>query len=267
MSETFELGLHGITDTVAIADYEMVLPTVARVIISFTGDHTPSKIAASVAKLTNNQAAVVENSFRMLTSSSAVGYIRANREIRPVTEQEIRASYKSASANILMSNEDDSLWEVKKVGGQTYLAKQNNDNLEDLVTAVANSNTLDTPKLRLLSSIDPQKNELVAFVSDAGDVDYGFVTATGKDAVKIESKTTLKPVVASKKQIIASYEVEIDKKTDAAVRHSLSKKIRAAAKSDADVKATMSEYYNELFGYDPAYLAEVIKQINETSFA
>ena len=267
MSETFELGLHGITDTVAIADYEMISPTVARVIISFTGDHTPSKIAASVAKLTNNQAAVVENSFRMLTSSSAVGYIRANREIRPVTEQEIRASYKSASANILMSNEDDSLWEVKKVGGQTYLAKQNNDNLEDLVTAVANSNTLDTPKLRLLSSIDPQKNELVAFVSDAGDVDYGFVTATGKDAVKIESKTTLKPVVASKKQIIASYEVEIDKKTDAAVRHSLSKKIRAAAKSDADVKATMSEYYNELFGYDPAYLAEVIKQINETSFA
>jgi hypothetical protein len=267
MSETFELGLHGITDTVAIADYEMVSPTVARVIISYTGSQTPSKIAAAVAKLTGNEASIVENSFRKLTASSAVGYIRANREIRPVTENEIRASYKSASANILMSNEDDSLWEVKKVGGQTYLAKQNTDNLEDLVTAVLNTNTLDAPKLRVLSSLNPQKNELVAFVSDAGDVDYGFVTALGKDSVKIESKTTLKPVVASKKQIIASYEVEIDKETDTAVRHSLSKRIRAAAKTDADVKATMSEYYNELFGYDPAYLAEVIKQINETSFA
>lgn len=267
MSETFELGLQGITDTVAIADYEMVSPTVARVILSFTGDHTPTKIAAAVAKLTDNQAAVIENSFRLLTDNSAIGYIRANREIRPVTDRELRASYRSASANILMSNEDDSLWEVKKVGGQTYLAKQNNDNLEDLVTAVANHNTLGTPKLRILSSVNPKKNELVAYVTDAGDVDYGFVTATGTGKVKIESKATLKPVIASTKQVIASYEVEIDKETDAGVRHSLSKKIRAAAKSDADIKATMTEYYNELFGYDPAYLDEVIRQINETSFA
>ena len=76
-----------------------------------------------------------------------------------------------------------------------------------------------------------------------------------------------KAVATLANTLCTSYEVEIDKETDAAVRHSLSKRIRAAAKTDADVKATMSEYYNELFGYDPAYLAEVIKQINETSFA
>lgn len=267
MSDSFELGLQGITDTVAIADYSMVSPTIARVIVSFTGKQTPSKLAAAVAKITDNQAAIIENSFRLVTNNSAVGYIRANREIRSVTENEIRAGYKSASSNILMSNEDDSLWEVKKIGGQTYLARQNNDNLEDLVTAVANYNTINTPKLKLLSSVQPKRNELVAFVSDAGDVDYGFVTATGNDSVKILSKASRKPVIASLNRVIASYEVDIDKKTDAAVRQNVSKQVRAAARSDAETKATMTDYYNELYGYDPEYLAEVIKQINETSFA
>lgn len=267
MSDSFELGLRGITDTVSIADYAMVTPNIARVIISFTGKQTPSKIAASVAKITNNQAAIIENSFRLVTNNAAVGYIRANREIRPVTDNEIRASYKSASANILMSNDDDSLWEVKKIGGQTYLARQDNDNLEDLVTAVANYNTINTPKLKLLSSVIPQRNELVAYISDNGDVDYGFVTATGKDAVKVQSRATRKPVIASLNRIIGSYEIEIDTATDKAVRQNVSKKIHAAARSDADIKATMTDYYNELFSYDPEYLAKVIKIINETSFA
>lgn len=267
MSETFELSLQGITDTVAIADYEMISPKIARVILSYTGNQTPSKIAASVAKMTGNQAAIVENSFRQVNDHCAIGYIRANCEIRPVSEKEIRANYSSASANILMSNEDDSLWEVKKVGDQTYLAKQNNDDLDDLIMAVANHKLTGTPKLATFASVKPQRNELVAFVNDAGDVSYGFVTAIGKGSVKIQASNTSYPVLAKNDRIIGAYEVEIDAATDTAVRKQLSHKIRAAARSDADIKATMSQYYSELFGYDPEYVSKIIQQIEESSFA
>ena len=67
MSETFDLNLSGVmTDTVSITDYKMVSPDVARVMISFTGKQTPSKISASIADITGNQASVIENSFSLI---------------------------------------------------------------------------------------------------------------------------------------------------------------------------------------------------------
>lgn len=268
MSETFDLNLSGVmTDTVSITDYKMVSPDVARVMISFTGKQTPSKISASIADITGNQASVIENSFRLVSDSAAVGFIRSNREIRALSKKEITAGYKSASANILMSNEDDSLWEVKSVGGSTYLARQDTENLEDLVTAVANYKTINAPKLQTLASVMPSRNELVAFVADTGNVDYGFVTSTGVNKVKLVASSTKKPVIASTDRIISSYEVEIDAKTNNAVRRKLTHQVRAAAKTDEEIKSTMTDYYIALYSYDPEYLEKVINQINETSFA
>ena len=46
------------------------------------------------------------------------------------------------------------------------------------------------------------------------------------------------------------------------------KKIRKKliAETTDEAKATMEDYYRELYGYDPNYMNEVIKSIEEMSF-
>ena len=102
--------LRSLVNTVAITDYTMVSPSLARVIISYTGSPDKSFINNTLVKKFKGLAAPVEASFRSLDNNSAVGYVHLNREVRATNEKQIRASYKVLSKNILMSNEDDSLW-------------------------------------------------------------------------------------------------------------------------------------------------------------
>lgn len=253
----FNLSNFGDTDTVAIVDYKMLNNGLARVVVSFTGQPSKTKIKAKVAEMTGNRAAIVENSFRLVAKNAAAGYIRANQEIRQVDEKEIRANYVTASANILMSNEDNSLWAVKKVGDSTYLAKQDDEDLDDVVEAVLSRSAIQAPRLMALASVKPEKHDLVAFVTDQGDMAYGFVTSANSKACKVMANCSKKPMIVANDQIVSSSQVEIDAATDKAVRQ----KVLAANKS------TMVDYYSELFSYDQQYLNQVIDMINDMSFA
>lgn len=251
--------LRSLVNTVAITDYTMVSPSLARVIISYTGSPDKSFINNTLVKKFKGLAAPVEASFRSLDNNSAVGYVHLNREVRATNEKQIRAGYKVLSKNILMSNEDDSLWEVKKGAGSIYLARHGEEDLSSIVQSTLSHNST-APRFGLVASVMPQPKELAAYVTNTGDMDYGFVTKVGTKKVAIVSRATGKPVIMNSDRIVASYEAEIPVSMDKKIRKKL------IAETTDEAKATMEDYYRELYGYDPNYMNEVIKSIEEMSF-
>lgn len=253
--------MNDFTKTVAITDYDMVNTSTARVIIAYTGRMTKEQIRAKILEKLDNRAAPVENSFRIVRASTtggvAVGYLRANKEVRVVDDKEIRAGYRVMSSNIMMDNSDRSLWEVKEGKGGKYLARHGNEDLSELVNATTKRRP-DVPGLRHLATAAAAKNEFVAFVSPSGDMDYGFVTASNKEKVQVVSHTTQSPVVIDYSVIASISPVPVPKSHNQAM-------IKAGI-SPAD-KAQAVEYWRKLYSYNPAYMQDVIDQVNEDATA
>jgi hypothetical protein len=252
------------TKTVSITDYDMLSPTLARVVIAYTGRQTKESIRATILEKTDNLAAPVENSFRIVKANSvggiAVGYLRANKEVRVIDEKEIRAGYRVMSSNIMMDNSDRSLWEVKEGKGGKYLARHGN---EDLTALLASSNgpvirRPDVPGVRHLATASAARNEFVAFVSASGDMDYGFVIASSKDKLKVVSYTTQAETIIGYSSVASINQVPVPK--------SHNQEMLKAGISPAD-KAQASEYWRKLYSYNPAYMQDVIDQVNEDATA
>src|SRR5271167_1679662 len=111
------------TTTVAITDYKMKSETLAKVIVSFTGSQSKEELRSALLEKFDGLAAPVEDSFRIVKAGVAVGFVRANKEVRVVSDKEIRASYKVMSSNIMMDNDDKSLWEVREGKAGKFLAR------------------------------------------------------------------------------------------------------------------------------------------------
>jgi hypothetical protein len=249
------------TVTASITDFDVISSKLARVVVAFTGHPTKAEMIETLAKQMKYMATPVENSFRMLKANAMVGFIRANQELRPTSEQEIRASYKVMASNILMSNEDQTLWEVKTGASGMFLARKGQEDLSELVSAAVNRRS-DVPRLnQVLSASVAQPREFVAFASASGDMDYGFCIKASKDgqALKVVSSTsgraeTIKSVqVAS---VLPANAVGIPRETH--------KRVLASGISRDDVNQQV-DYYNRLYSYDPAYLAEVVRQVEDTA--
>lgn len=261
-----ELNTAGInTNTVSITDYKIVAAKLARVIVAFTGDHTRDTIAEAIADQTKHMAAVVESSFRIIKDNVAVGFLRANTEVRVVNDvKELRASYKTmvktTASNILMDNKDRTLWELKEGAGGKFLARHGNEDLSELIGAAVNHRN-GVPKLHQLAMASVAKREFVAFASASGDMDYGFCVASSeaKQALKVVSATTGTAVVIPNDAVVSVIPVG-----GAKIPLSAHKRILEAGISREDAKQEV-EYYTRLYSYAPDYLAEVIRQVEGTA--
>jgi hypothetical protein len=239
--------------TVSLTDYELMSPKLAKVMISFTGKFNKESIRASLLEKFDNRAAPVEDSFREVRAGVAVGFLRANREVRVLDQQELRANYRTVgSSNIMTSEKDDSLWE-----GGTYLARHGNEDLSELVNANINRRT-DVPALRHLSMAKAADGEFVAYVSASGDMDYGFALASNDEKVRVVSHASNSPVVVKYEMVASIVRAPIPK--------SFAEKMRTAGISRAD-KQQAIEFWRQLYSYDPAYMNLVIDQVNEDATA
>jgi hypothetical protein len=242
--------------TVNITDYELVTPTLARVIVSFTGAQTKEQIAASLLEKMDNLAAPVENSFQLVKANVAVGFIRANREVRVVEDKELRASYRVMSSNIMMDNRDKSLWEMREGRGGKFLARHGQEDLSELVEATVQRRQ-DIPALRHIAMASAVKGEFATYVSKSGDVDHGFVLAANSKKAQILSMTTQLPEVVDMVRVTALARVPVPK--------SFKKEMVKAGISNED-KAQAKEYWTKLYSYDPDYLADVKTQVEDTTW-
>lgn len=246
------------TNTLSITDFEMKTPTIAKVVISYTGGFNKEKVRASLLKMLDNRAAPVEDSFRQVRAGVAVGFLRANREVRVVDPKELRASYRvMGSSNIMMSEVDNSLWEVKQGKGGTFLARHGQEDLSDLVEGSTQRRT-DVPGIRHLQLAKAVAGEFVAFTSKSGDMDYGFVVASNSEKVQVVSTTTQMPSVASYDMVSFIGRAPIPK--------SFAQDMVKAGISRED-KSQAIEYWKKLYSYNPAYMQMVIDQVNESTVA
>lgn len=247
-------------DTLSITSYEMKSKTLARVIISYTGYANSKNIRDAIAAKFDHLAAPVEDSFRIVKAGVAVGFLRANKEVRvPKNEQEIRAGYRTlaTASNILMDKKDKSLWELKEGRGQKYLARQGHEDLSELIE----SNVMIRPEIPHISRVQCSAavaGEFVSFVAASGNLDHGFSVAANDKKVLLVSTTTKTPIVVPYDMVTAIAPVPIPK--------SFAKDMVKAGISRAD-KDQAIEYWKKLYSYDPDYLADVIDQVNQGTIA
>lgn len=247
-------------NTLAITDYKIdpQVPTLAKVVVSYTGKFNKDSLRAAISAKFDNRVAAVEDSFREIRAGVGVGFLRANREVRAVDQTELRANYRSVgSSNIMMSEVDNSLWEVKEGKSGKYLARHGNEDLGELVNASVNRRP-DIPGLRHVSMAKAARGEFASFVTKAGDMDYGFVVASNDEKAKIVSYTTQMPVVVDYEMVTSISRVPLPK--------SFTKQMATAGISRED-KNQAVEYWKQLYGYNPAYLSDVIDQVNESTLA
>lgn len=246
------------TSTLSLTDFSMVTAKLAKVVIAFTGKQDKQSIHEAVAAKLKFLAAPVENSFRPVVANVAVGYIRANRPVRMFNEEkELRANYKVMSSNILMDNEDSTLWEIKQGASGRYLARHGNEDLTELVNASI-LHRQGIPKIHQLSLAKAAKFEFIAFAASSGDMDYGFCVASNDSKLKVVSFQTKEAIVMPYECVASMYRI--------GTPLSAHKKITAAGISRED-KAQSVDYYKRLYGYSPEYLSDVINQIETDAVA
>jgi hypothetical protein len=246
------------TSTVSITDHQIVAAKVAKVIVAFTGRQTKESLTEALTAQLKHLATPIESSFRIVKDNVAVGFIRANREIRAVDDDnQLKANYRVMASNIMMDNRDRTLWELKEGTGGKFLARHGEEDLSELVHA-ATKNRTDIPKIRNLALATAGVKEFVAYAGSSGDMEYGFcIQASTKDEVlKVVSKSSRETVVIPMSAVAGVYDIKIPL--------SAHKKITAAGWTRDDVKQS-KDYYSQLYAYAPDYLDEVISQIEESA--
>jgi len=238
--------------TVSITDFRIKSNLLAKVIVSYTGQVDAEFIHESLTRQLGYAATPVRASFKRIRDGVAVGFVRANREVRAASKAEVSAGYRVMSSNILMDNEDKTLWEVKDGVAGKYLARHGQEDLTALVTAAVQRRS-DIPGLRHITIAKAAQSEMVAFVDDEGDMDYGFALATSEDQVKVLSFNRRIAINAGYDQVVSISPVSVPKSVSAPVLSSLT----------AEEKKVSIDYYRRLYGYAPDYLREVIDQINQ----
>lgn len=253
-------------NTVSITDYKIdpATPNLAQVIVSYTGKFNKETLRASIREKFDNRAAPVEDSFREIRAYTgnapgvAVGFLRANREVRMPDAQELRASYRKIGAsNIMMSDADNSLWEVKEGKSGKYLARTGIEDLSELVHANVNRRG-DVPGLRHLSTASVASSEFVSFVAKSGDLDHGFVTASNAEKMKVVSYATGEEMIVPLENVTAISRVPLPK--------SFAQQMAKAGISRED-KAQAKEYWRKLYEYAPNYLSDIIDQVDQDAVA
>lgn len=248
---------------VAVNDYEMVSPTLARVVLNMSGvPETALDMRVAVAKLFKNQASAVEGSFRWADRNgdikSVVGYVRCNNDVREFDQKTEGDKYRVMSSNLLMDKEDKTLWQVRSGAGESkYLARDGNEDLSDLVHLATDYKSM-SPRLAQMASAAPASRDFVAFVDRVTEeVRYGFaIGASANNVLTVLATDSDDPVDVPESDVVEVN--ELDAEEHASV---------STAAADGLSKEAMIEYYRKAYSYSPEYIAEIIKTIEQHAFA
>lgn len=242
-----------IASTVNIIDYRLKSPELAKVLISYTGDHSAESLTAALCEKMGNQARPVQASFKQMRPGLAVGFIRANRAVIALpSNQELGAKYRIMSSNIYMSAEDKSLWEVKNGAAGKYLARHGQEDLTALVEATVQRRT-DLPGLRHITVAKAAKHDLTAFVADDGSMDYGIALSGNDDHVRVLSSARHVLVTVAYDSVVSMSAIKVPASVD--------KQVRAALTPEE--KKNEIDYWRRLYSFAPEYLSKVIEQVNQ----
>lgn len=238
--------------TVNITDYKIKSKTLAKVIISCTGDVDAKFIRDELSRKLGGAATPVLSSFKKLREGVAVGFIRANKAVRSVSDKEITAGYKAMGSNVLLDKADSSLWEVKTGAAGKYLTRQGQEDLTALMQT-ASQRRVDIPRLSQVAIAAAAKNELVAFVDAEGDMDYGVALRSVEQGVQVLSFNRRIPQNVEYDNVVAIHPIQVPRDVHTQVMASLT----------ADEKKNANAYWQKLYYWAPDYLRQLQNDVNQ----
>ena len=254
--------------TVAITDYRMVSPVLAKVVLAWTGAPTGQDVRKTVTAGLKNRGNLVEASFRQIAPDAAVGFVRHQPAIEPFDEKVIRAHYKvmGSSKNIMMDTRDRTLWTIKDGPGGKFLACTGQEQLAELIEAQVSHERNNVPGIRRLALASAQPGEFAAWVSNTGDMDYGYVTRADDRRFEAFSITARNCTTQKNDVAVSFHHVPVLAKHHKAVVAALGKGRGAKA---ADYYKEMLKMWDETGvddnGAAKSYTDKVVDQINSDS--
>ena len=247
-------------------------PNMYKVIISMSSIQADkNQLTKAVAAVFDNLAAPIENSFRKIPNVHGhtyyVGFVARNREIKDYETASVE-KMKVMAGNLLMDDEDQSLWEVRSNGDTKYLARHAGDNLEELVcmaSMTTDNYAVAQPEFARLGVTAFQRGEFLAYVNPKTlEVSHGWVLAdadTGESLDVLEFDEEKNPgeldrVQVDPEMVVESAYVNVEQVDEL-------KEFAATLKAQGgayDSPEAMKNFYEKVYGYDAAFWKE-FKQI------
>lgn len=252
------------TSTVRITDYEPINEGAARVIVRCSGNLTRDQFHEKLAASTDNKVTALPGSFRWIEKgSTAVGYVNYTPEVRSVEDKELKAKYRavSATSNIFMDPEDESLWELSSGSSGSYLRRTQSENLPAVLSSVKAAAS--SYRERLSAAVVEHAPVMHTFVSmvvphvDKAVVDYGSIVGRkkGDGSYIVFSATLKKAITVGEDQLIAFTHPDL-------------KKWGVEVAGFSDVQAVI-DYYQKAYPHGEAtgYLDKLIDVIEQQAAA
>jgi hypothetical protein len=246
--------------TASIHDYEQCSNTLFKVVATFSdADVTADRLSLAIAASLGNEFSVVEGSFRTIPKSgvpSAVGFVRANRHSMEATESAL-AGMQVMAGNILMSKEDESLWEIRSSGDAKYLVRQAQDDLSGLV-ALARVRTINVPKLSAIATMSPSANkEVIAYVDvESEEVVLAAVLGTVQD----KDGNDMILAYAGGEDLVINPALMVESAFVGEAIKEIAAERGYDLPADLNSKDGQKKYWDVLFQYDTGY-ATMLKQM------
>ena len=237
-----------------IHDAKPINKSLVKVVATFsTLDVDANQLQMALAKLFGEAASAIPGSFRPLRGSktpAAVGFITANTVIVDYDEKVV-AKMKVMASNLLMDSADESMWEIRSSGPAKYLARVQNEDLAELVQ-LANVKAFHVPMLNRVALASISSSEFVGYIDTINnEMKYGFVVKAGDESIDVLPLGEDEAETIENDLIVESAHLN-------GADQELAAKAGIGQPSNASDKASLVEYYKELYAYDPDYMKQMV---------
>lgn len=252
---------------VAINEYRLVNSRVAQVVVSSMFTSSSRDLQASLQERLPQSAQPIVGSFRWLNREKTIahGFVaRVNPCVMLSGKDPAAEGFRLVASNMYLSDADQATWELKPGVAGSYMVRQGEDELADLLQASC-STTRSAPRLATIAAATPRPTEFVSFVNSLGNanpsVDYGFCSASAEDGsvLKLVTSALDTELTVRANEVISVH--QLDNKEVASLYRAGAQRNQVASAS-YDKEGSVA-YYKKLYGYAPDYLNLVIKEINE----
>lgn len=262
----------------------------------------PKDLLLAVANTLGDGIIPVEGSYQQVADGDNifVGLVTRGIATCTVAESEYKERFTQVAKNVLMDNADQSVWDlVSNSDGQVVLARQMDENLNDLV-AIARSRNPNNKNSHDVEVVHPVTAGYARFYNPIiNGLDHGYVCGQEADGTIVAVSRTLNDLVdIDPRMMVTCSNIHVDDNeyeihaqlnrgnvecpahliTAMAAQRSVTNPF-ARAKAIALVTSTeqpldpesvpyekVREYYKQMFAYSPEYYNEFEKLINESGF-
>jgi hypothetical protein len=244
-----------------VHDFQPINSQLARVVLTVnTLDVSAEELYHAVCSKFNEQVSPVAGSFRRLASTvmpAIHGFVARNAEVVAYTKENA-SRYRQTASNILMDKEDESLWTMRKTASGTFLVRDVNSEIGELVQ-LAKINSVKHQRVPTCSSVVVpalEVGEIAAYINpDICELEHGYVIASLNNGTHYEIAALGEQesqAIPADLIVAAAFPNDSDREASPQV---------AAPQSMTD-KAALREYYSRIYSYNPSFYENFVKGID-----